>query len=87
MIEKRRKKWAFSDLVLDHQTGKLRESALWSNVGKAAMTWGFVYMILHDHGTEFLWLAYGAVVVGSEFGARVLNQKQQALNDKEGKPQ
>jgi len=80
MIEKRKKKWAFSDLVLDHTTGKLRETAVWSNIGKGAMTWGFVYTVLHDKGGEWLWLAYGSIVVAAEAVARVLNQKQQAID-------
>ena len=73
------------DLITDHQTGKLRESSIWSNIGKLAMTWGFVYVILQDKGTEFLWLTYGGVVVGAEIGARIMNQRQQALNEKEVK--
>lgn len=84
--DRRKRRWCFLDLVVDHQTGKLRESALWSNIGKCAMTWGFVYMILHDRGTEFLWLAFGGVVVGAEVGARILNQKQQVLNEHVGTP-
>ena len=77
-------KWKWSDLVVDHQTGRLRESSVWSVIGKAAMTWGFIYVILDGKGTEFLWLTYGGVVVGAEIGARILNQKQQVLNEKEG---
>ena len=79
--DRRQKKWKLADLVLDHQTGKLRETALWSNIGKAAMTWGFVYTVLHDKGSEWLWLAYGSIVVASEAVARVLNQKQQVINE------
>ena len=75
-------KWKWSDLVTDHQTGRLRESSVWSSIGKAAMTWGFIYAVYHGNSAEFLWLTYGGVVVGAEIGARILNQKQQVLNDK-----
>lgn len=68
--------------MTDHETGRLRESSVWSNAGKLAMTWAFVYVVLHGDSSEFLWLAYGGVVVGAEIGARILNQKQQVLNDK-----
>ena len=79
------RRWCFMDLIVDHQSGKLRESALWSNVGKAVMTWAFAYTVLTGHGSEWLWIAYGGIVVSAEAVARVLNQKQQTL-DKEPKP-
>ena len=79
------RRWCFMDLVTDHQTGKLRETALWSNVGKAAMTWGFIYAILQGGNSEWIWLAYGSIVILHETAARMLNQKQQVL-DQELKP-
>ena len=72
--------WKFRDLVTDATTGRLRESAIWSNIGKATMTWGFIYALLHDNGTEFLWLCYGGVILGHEGASRLLNQRQQALD-------
>lgn len=74
------RRWCFMDLVVDHQNGKLRETAVWSNVGKAVMTWGFVYTLLQGKGSEWLWVAYGAIVVAHETAARVMNQKQQTLD-------
>lgn len=70
------------DLVTDHQTGKLRETALWSNIGKAAMTWAFIYTVFYTKGSfsELLWVAYGSIVVAHEMGARYFNQKQQQLD-------
>ena len=84
--EVKKVKWKWSDLVVDHQTGRLRESSVWSNIGKAVMTWGFVYAVWKGNSSEWLWVAFGSVVVLSEVGARILNQKQQVLNEKEGKP-
>lgn len=72
--------WCFRDLFVDHQTGKLRETAVWSNIGKATMTWAFVYSVMHEHFSELLWLAYGSLVVGHETVARFMNQRQQTLN-------
>jgi hypothetical protein len=75
-------------LVTDHQTGKLRETALWSNIGKAAMTWAFVYTVYSREGnTEWLWMAYGSIVVSHELMARYFNQKQQVLNKEVGNAQ
>ena len=76
------RKWCVMDLVVDHQTGKLRETALWSNIGKAVMTWGFIYTVFYSKGnfSELLWVAYGSIVVIHEATARYLNQKQQVLN-------
>lgn len=79
------RKWCLMDLVTDHQTGKLRETAVWSNIGKAAMTWAFVYTVFYAKGTfsELLWVAYGSIVVAHELSARYFNQRQQLL-DKDG---
>lgn len=77
--------WCVMDLVVDHQTGKLRETAVWSNTGKAVMTWAFCYTIWTGHSSEWLWVAYGSIVVLHEATARYFNQRQQVL-DKEPKP-
>ena len=79
------KTWHFMDLVTDHHTGKLRETAVWSNAGKAAMTWAFIFTVLHGNGSEWLWVAYGSIVVLHEAAARIMNQRQQKL-DKEPPP-
>ena len=79
------RRWSLLDLVADHQTGKLRETLIWSNVGKCCMTWAFVWTIYKGGSSEWLWLTYGGIVVMHETAARILNQKQQAL-DKDAKP-
>jgi hypothetical protein len=70
------------DLVVDHRTGKLRESAVWSNVGKASMTWAFVYTVMGGRGSEWLWIAYGGIVVAHASVERVLGQRQQNIDHK-----
>lgn len=77
--------WHWRDLFTDHQTGKLRETAIWSNAGKGAMTIGFLYAVFTGHSSEWLWATYGGVVVLHEVAARVMNQKQQKI-DKEPTP-
>jgi hypothetical protein len=68
------------DLVTDHTTGKLRETSLWSNIGKAAMTWAFCYTIYKGGSNELLWVAYGSIVVVHEAAARFFNQRQQQMD-------
>ncbi len=74
--------WHLRDLVTDHKTGKLRETAVWSNIGKASMTWAFIYTVFYAKGSfsELLWVAYGSIVVAHELTARYFNQKQQVLD-------
>jgi len=74
------KEWHLRDLVTDHQTGKLRETAIWSNIGKATLTYGLCHQIKTGTLTEWFVAAYGAVVIMHEVAARVLNQKQQTLD-------
>ena len=76
------KLWHWRDLFTDHQTGKLRETLIWSNIGKASMTIGFILLVWRGHATEWLWASYGGVVVLHEVAARVMNQRQQEI-DKE----
>jgi hypothetical protein len=72
--------WHWHDLVLDHQTGKIRETAVWSNIGKATMTFGFIFETCSGTLTEWFVAAYGGVVVMHEVAARVMNQKQQVID-------
>jgi hypothetical protein len=74
--------WHLMDLLTDERTGRLRETKLWSNIGKAAMTFAFAVVTWRGAGTEWLWAMYGGVVVLHELGAKYLNQQQQKL-DKE----
>lgn len=76
----KQRQWHLRDLVTDDQTGRLRETKLWSNIGKAAMTIAFARATWAGAGTEWLWLTYGSVVVLHELGAKWLNQRQQALD-------
>ena len=72
--------WCFLDLVTDHKTGKLRETALWSNIGKAAMTWAFCFTIYRGGSSEWLWVSFGGIVVMHESAARFFNQRQQKID-------
>lgn len=80
-----KRSWRLQDLVCDHHTGKLRETAVWSNIGKAAMVLGFLWKVYHGTDTEWLWGVFGGIVVLHEVSARVMNQRQQVV-DNETKP-
>ena len=68
--------WHLMDLLTDERTGRLRETKLWSNLGKLAMTVAFVRATWAGAGTEFLWMTYGGVVVLHELGSKYLRQKE-----------
>lgn len=74
------KQWHLRDLFTDERSGKLRETKVWSNIGKAVMTFAFVVVTWRGAGTEWLWLTYGMVVVLHELGSKMLNQKQQQID-------
>ena len=73
-------RWSFLDLVTEAKTGRLSEARIWSNVGKCAMTIAFGWVIYRGQSSEFLWLAYGGIVVGHEVLAKMQNQRQQTLD-------
>ena len=70
------RKWCVMDLVTDHQSGKLRESSVWSNAGKAAVLWAYVKLVAAGN-FEAMTLVIGAVLIGHEVGSRMMNMKQQ----------
>ena len=72
--------WCILDLVTDHKTGKLRETAVWSNIGKATLVWAVIYQTLHGNLTEWLVAAFGALVIAHEVTSRILNQRQQTID-------
>lgn len=75
-LEKRTRRWCITDLVTDHVTGKLRESACWSNIGKAAVVWAYIKFI-NVLNFELMTLTIATVVIGHDVANRMLNQKQQ----------
>ena len=49
------RKWCFMDLVCDPVTGKIKETLLWSNLGKlSALVW-FSWKCYHDKDSEWMW--------------------------------
>ena len=73
--------WNIRDLFVDHNTGRLRESKLWSNIGKGAMTVAFVWVIYKGGSSEWLWITYGTIVCGHEIATRFMNQREQTTKE------
>ena len=76
------RKWCFMDLVVDHQTGKLRETALWSNAGKAAILWEYARYVNATNYETFTGVMAGILVI-HETVARFMNQRQQGIDNRE----
>ena len=74
-VEKRGRRWCFTDLVTDHKTGKMRETLFWSNIGKGAALWGFVTKVLEGTDTDMLWFIVMGVLTAHELVSRWLSQK------------
>jgi hypothetical protein len=70
--------WHLRDLFVDHATGRLRESKVWANIAKASMTFGFIWSVVHGQNTDWLWMAFGAPMLGHESVTRLFNMKEAA---------
>lgn len=69
------RKWCFMDMVIDHATGKLSESKVWVNIGKAALTGILINEAYQGTLTEPLLMWFGFIVCLHELGARALSNK------------
>ena len=54
--ERRVRRWCVTDLVCDPYSGKLKETLLWSNAGKASALFWFSWKCYNDTDTADLWL-------------------------------
>ena len=78
--------WHLRDLVTDHKTGKLRETVLWSNIGKFVMTVAFCWLTYKNQLTEWYVLAYGGIVICHEMGSRLISQQATKDPSSDGHP-
>ena len=74
-VERRGRRWCFTDLITDHKTGKMRETLFWSNIGKAAALGGFAYKVNAGTDTDTLWAIVMGVLTAHEIASRWLSQK------------
>ena len=77
------RKWCVMALVTDHVTGKLRESSVWSNVGKGCVTWAYVTMV-NAANFESMTLIFLGGVAGHEVVSRLMNMKANNANEPKG---
>ena len=73
------------DLVTDRTTGRLRESACWSNAGKAAILWAYCTHVT-TLNFETMTVVVGGLLLGHELGARILNQKSDKMEKEANDP-
>lgn len=81
---RRGRRWCLTDLVTDHVTGKMRETAVFSVLTKAAVLWAYVVNV----GTgnfELMTSVVAVTLLGHEIGSRVMNLKTQQEVAKESK--
>ena len=70
--------WCVMDLVTDRTTGRLRESACWSNAGKAAIWYAYVKYV-NAANFETMTLVLAGALLGHEIGSRILNQRSEKM--------
>ena len=63
------------DLVTDPASGRLRETLLWSNLGKASALGWFSYACYKGTDTEVLWLIVMGVLTCHAAFSQFLTQK------------
>ena len=76
-MEKRRRRWCLMDLVTDPISGRLAETKIWSNAGKALMCWVMWHETVEGTITEPLLLWFAAAVLGHEAITRFMNIKRE----------
>ena len=73
--EKRVRRWCFTDLITDPVTGKLRETLLWSNAGKASALGWFSYKCYHGDDSIELWFIVMVILTAHAAFSQVVNAK------------
>lgn len=74
-VEKRARRWCFLDLVTDSYNGKLKETLLWSNLGKASALVWFSWKCYHDTDSPELWLIVMVVLTAHAMFSQFLSAK------------
>jgi hypothetical protein len=67
------------DLVTNHQTGKLRETALFSVLCKAAVLWAYIKYVTSQNYETMTAVASG-ILIAHEVVKAYQNQQQQKLD-------
>lgn len=69
------------EFICDPATGNLSESKLWLHIAKGCMVWAFIYNVLKDSDTEWLWLVFATVLTAHEAFSRLISWKYGVTND------
>ena len=81
MEERRKQVWHIIDLVTNHQTGRLRETAFWSNICKLLASGAYIKYVRAENYETMTAVLVGALIAHEVVKAQQ-NQNQQKL-DKE----
>lgn len=74
-VEKRSRKWCLTDLVTDPYNGKLKETLLWSNLGKASALVWFSWKCYEGTDSVELWLVVMVVLTAHAMFSQFIGQK------------
>ena len=77
--DRRAPEWHIRDLFCDNH-GKLQETKIWSNVGKAIAAGALVWNVHKGTDTEMLWLVVMGVLTAHEAFTRWINSKTGNVN-------
>jgi len=73
------RKWCLMDMVTNHQTGKLRETAFFSVLGKFSVLWAYIkYVTAQNYETMTAVMA--GILIVHEVVKAYQNQQQQKLD-------
>lgn len=75
------RQWRLRDLVVNHQTGKLRETLVWANAGKAALLYAYLKYVTAANYETMTTVMAGALIAHEVIKTKQ-HQDQQKL-DKE----
>ena len=70
--ERRARRWCVMDLITDPVTGRLAETKLWANIGKALMCWVLWNEATQGQVTESLLMWFGLLLFAHESVSRFL---------------
>lgn len=77
--------WRIADLITNHQTGRLRETAFWSNICKASATYAYLRYVTASNYESMTAVLVGALILHEVVKAKQ-NQDQQKLDKQNVEP-
>lgn len=73
--DRRKRRWCFVDLITDPYSGKMKETLLWSNLGKLSALLWFSWKCYNDDDTIELWFVVMLVLTAHAAFSQVVSLK------------